>query len=858
MISAMILSALLLAACTPGLIEPRGILHLSDAEIDEHLHVPSPEWQDQVIYFLLTDRFNDGDTDNNDQGWGDYRPQSPNHWNGGDLQGILDELDYIKGMGMTTIWLTPPVRNAHFDPDSILTGYHGYWQEAIRQVDPHLGSMEDYRRLSATLHRNGMYLMQDVVTNHMGDYFRYVGPYNPEDLTENFEVRDTEKPLESPFDLNDVRIPEHREAAIYHFTPDITDYGNQKEKKVYSLQGLDDLNTTNPTVMKALRYSFGYWIREAGVDAFRFDTPLYVDHEFWHDFMHNEDSEAPGMLPLAASLGKDHFYNIGETWLMAKAFSEAADLEAATYLGSAAKPELSSILNFPLQATINRVFRSGGATSELRFRMEVQRRVFEHPELLGNFIDNHDAARFLDAAGYEQMTQALLFLYSIPGVPVIYYGTEQEFSVTRGAMFAEGSDAGGKDHFDQESRGYRLMADLGAMRAEEKALRRGEFEFLQDDEAGAGLVAYAMRHEDGDNIIVMNTASHPVLADFDSGMEAGVSLEPVFSLGADNLQLCVNTEGKVRAMIPAGFGAVYKAGAKASIVSTSTVLSIALDEQSRSNILLSGEATTESVQLLIDKAEVRQIEVPVKDGRWSHELSTAWMQNGAHEVNAVSCDAEFFQTSSVGFQLDRDYEPVSDLLVDPKGDDHGPDGRYSYPMEPSYKGINDIEGMRVFAAGSNLRIDIDMAEPLSTAWLPSNGFDHLRLAVCLDVREGGQKEIPGRNYQVPEGMEWDYMLELTGWSSSIFDGQGNVLQPGPRIETVTSEGVLSVFVPAAAIGYPESVEGMSVYVSTWDQDEFGLRRITPEGSLWEYGGGSASDPKYMDETGVLELSGQPH
>ena len=116
MIPALILPALLFAACAPQEVnEPQGILHISDAEIDEHLHVPSPEWQDQVIYFLLTDRFNDGDSDNNDQGWGDYRPQSPNHWNGGDFQGILDELDYIKGMGMTTIWLTPPVLNAHSD-----------------------------------------------------------------------------------------------------------------------------------------------------------------------------------------------------------------------------------------------------------------------------------------------------------------------------------------------------------------------------------------------------------------------------------------------------------------------------------------------------------------------------------------------------------------------------------------------------------------------------------------------------------------------------------------------------------------------------------------------------------------------
>lgn len=146
------------------------ITPVSDDEIQDWLQVPSPEWRDQIIYFIMTDRFDDGNPANSNQGYGEFDPRYNSHFSGGDLQGILDNLDYIKGMGATAIWITPPVANQWWDPKVEYGGYHGYWAENFKEVDKHFGTLEDYQRLSATLHRNDMYLIQDIVTNHTGNF----------------------------------------------------------------------------------------------------------------------------------------------------------------------------------------------------------------------------------------------------------------------------------------------------------------------------------------------------------------------------------------------------------------------------------------------------------------------------------------------------------------------------------------------------------------------------------------------------------------------------------------------------------------------------------------------------------------
>ncbi|MCF1438394.1 MAG: hypothetical protein LPD71_06495, partial [Shewanella sp.] len=158
------------------------------------LHVPSPDWREQIIYFALTDRFNDGDPANNDQGTGEYDPKDHRKFSGGDLNGLKAQLDYMQKLGATALWLTPPVANQWWYPKGQYGGYHGYWATDFKSIDPHFGTLEDYKALSDGLHRRGMYLIQDIVVNHTGNFFGYEGVYDSADTTKNFQVFDDNHP----------------------------------------------------------------------------------------------------------------------------------------------------------------------------------------------------------------------------------------------------------------------------------------------------------------------------------------------------------------------------------------------------------------------------------------------------------------------------------------------------------------------------------------------------------------------------------------------------------------------------------------------------------------------------------------
>ncbi|MBL0087890.1 MAG: hypothetical protein IPP44_14995 [Ideonella sp.] len=218
------------------------------------LHVPSPDWRDQVIYFVMTDRFDDGDAGNNDQHAGEFDPKRADRYQGGDLRGVTRRLT------TSAAWVPrrcgSPAGGQPVDrPNNGHGGYHGYWAENFMQVDKHLGTLADYQQLSHQLHRRGMYLVQDIVVNHTGNYFGHSGPWSATDPAANIErYLDTppvKGPRQAPFHLNDPRDPAQRDAAIYHWTPDVTDYNDPYQERNHQMSGLDDLNTENPVVLKA-------------------------------------------------------------------------------------------------------------------------------------------------------------------------------------------------------------------------------------------------------------------------------------------------------------------------------------------------------------------------------------------------------------------------------------------------------------------------------------------------------------------------------------------------------------------------------------------------------------------------------
>jgi hypothetical protein len=279
--------------------------------------VPRPtDWRDQVIYFAMIERFADGDPANNDQGLGEYDPAQSSRYSGGDLAGITGKLDYIRGLGATAVWITPPVRHQWWDPASRYGGYHGYWTEHFMQVDPHFGDLDSYRTLARELHARDMRLIQDIVVNHVGNWFRYPGAHDPADptvgYTPNRDLAGRRGPSQPSFDQNDPRDPAQRAAGIYHWTPTIRDATDRQQELTWQLADLDDLATEHPTVRRALCDSYQFWIREVGVDAFRVDTAFYVEPEFFREFVHGGTSCPGGMLGTARESGVPDFHLFGE------------------------------------------------------------------------------------------------------------------------------------------------------------------------------------------------------------------------------------------------------------------------------------------------------------------------------------------------------------------------------------------------------------------------------------------------------------------------------------------------------------------------------------------------------------------
>ncbi|MFS8064288.1 MAG: alpha-amylase family glycosyl hydrolase, partial [Luteimonas sp.] len=374
------------------------------------LHVASPDWRDQIIYFLMIDRFDNDDPGNDDQHAGEFDPADAAKYSGGDLRGITRRIGYIRGLGATTVWITPPVANQWWNVQGRFSGYHGYWAEDFGKVDAHYGTLADYQALSRALHAAGMYLVQDVVVNHTGNYFAYEGGWSASDPASHFvlhpDSRGRSAPSQFPFDHNDARDPAQRAGGIYHWTPDITDFNDRHQVLDFQLAGLDDLNTENPVVRRALRATYGHWIRDVGVDGFRVDTALHVPADFFADFLHAEDPAAPGVRRVAAQAGQRDFHVFGEGFGTDKPHADAQARRLDAYMRTPGG--IPAMINFPLYGTLGDVFARGRPTAELGYRIRDMMALHARPQLMPTFVDNHDVDRFLAGGSDAGLRQALL------------------------------------------------------------------------------------------------------------------------------------------------------------------------------------------------------------------------------------------------------------------------------------------------------------------------------------------------------------------------------------------------------------------------------------------------------------------
>lgn len=371
-------------------------------------------WSRQSIYFLLTDRFSDGNTANNNWGGFNTNRSNPSQWHGGDFQGLINKLDYIKGMGFTAIWITP------VQAQRSTNAYHGYWTYDFYGIDGHLGDMAKLQELVNTAHTKGIYVMLDVVANHTGDF----QPFNGY--------------AKAPFDKYD----------WYHHNGDVQDYNNQWWVENGDVAALDDLNQDNPAVATELKNWISWLRTQTGVDGFRVDTVKHVPKGFWRDF----DTAANTF-----TLGEVYSGDVGYV------------ADYSNYL--------DAVLDFPMYYTIGNVFGRDQSMWQINGRFADDWR-YRNKNLNGVFVDNHDVRRFLcDASGrpgatwdkWPQLKAALGFAFTVRGIPVVYYGTEQGFSgcndpYNREDLFSS---------FNTSSELYTYIKQLNAVKRAHPALQDG-------------------------------------------------------------------------------------------------------------------------------------------------------------------------------------------------------------------------------------------------------------------------------------------------------------------------------------------------------------------------------------------------
>jgi len=852
------------------------------------LHVPSPDWRDQIVYFVLTDRFADGKPRNNDQGAGEYDPRSPQHHNGGDLAGLKQRLDYIRSLGATALWITPPVANQWRDPHSNSTGYHGYWAENFKQVDRHLGTLHDYRQLSHALHSAGMYLVQDIVVNHTGNFFSYRGGWDAIDparfYAPNAGARPHAAPTQPPFKLNDPRRAADRRARIYNWTPDIADYGDPGQEQTFQMSGLDDLNTENPRVRRALRDSYGFWVREVGVDAFRVDTAFYVEPEFFVDFLHARDRAAPGLAEVARRTGRQQFHVFGEGFGIDRPFEDKQAARIERYMtGADGKPRLPGMLNFPLYGALGDVFARGRPPAELGYRIAATMRIHARPHLMANFVDNHDVDRFLAGGSVAALKQALLAMMTLPGIPVIYYGTEQAFTESRAAMFAAGSGSGGRDHYDTAHPLYRLIAATSALRRGQPLFSRGTPTVLRAAAAGPGALAWRMDHAGQAALVVMNTADGELLLDnLDPGAPAGSRLQALFGIDGMPVDRALGADGRITLRLPPRSGWVWKilppvAAAAATVpadASPAAVVSLAPLPTTpvTGDLWVSGQAGgARALRLVLDgQLDSAQRVVPAADGRWQARLDTSALIDPGLRHSLTVWDEAASNAGDDGaaaiaqsFSVQRDWVLLAEH-EDPAGDDQGPAGsglRYSYPSDPSFAARQmDLRRVRVFGSGGALRVEVQM-QAISSTWSPANGFDHVAFTLFIELpgQTGGASLMPQQNASLPAAMRWHRRLRVHGWSNALFSdvgatsvADGTPMAPSAQVVVDRAARSITFTLPAAALGRLPALSGARLYLTTWDYDA-GYRALAAVAQPYTMGGGNPAGPKVMDDTPVITL-----
>ncbi|KAI0713053.1 glycoside hydrolase family 13 protein [Cerioporus squamosus] len=336
------------------------------------LAATAAEWQNRTIYQLVTDRFATSDNSSPSCDTEDVK------YCGGTWKGIISKLDYIHDLGFDAIWISPVVANLEGNT-SYGQAYHGYWTQDINSLNSKFGTADDLKALSAALHNRSMYLMVDVVVNHM------VSSSDPPDYS-NF----------SPFSTE----------SNFHPECFITDYTNQTDVEQCWLGDtkvpLADLNTEDDDVVSKMNSWIKGLVSDYSVDGVRIDTVKHVRKDFWPDFV-----SSAGVFTIGEVLHEDPSYLAPYTKVM------------------------DSLLDYPAWYTLTAAFRnSTGNLTALAATVWQSQASYQSGELMvGSFLENHDQPRFQSLTQDTSLIKnAVTWPFVQDGIPILYYGQEQGYT----------------------------------------------------------------------------------------------------------------------------------------------------------------------------------------------------------------------------------------------------------------------------------------------------------------------------------------------------------------------------------------------------------------------------------------------
>jgi len=460
---------------------------------------------DDVIYLIMPDRFSDGDASNNDpsQSRGLYDRSKTRYYHGGDFQGVINHLPYLKNLGVTAIWLTPWYDNVNHlnereqypeasgGPKQPITDYHGYGAVDFYGVEEHFGTLAQLRGLVDDAHRLGIKVIQDQVANHTGPYH----PWADDPPTPTWYNGTRESHLANTF-----------QTWVLH-DPHPVDRMKRETLEGWFIDILPDLNQYDEQTARYIIQNTLWWIGVTGIDAIRQDTWQYVPNSFWQKWMAAIKREYPKINVVGEVLDGD--------------VAHCSFFQGGRARFDGVDTGLDTLFDFPLLFPLRRVFAEGKSVKDIAWVLS-QDQLYPNPNALVPVLSNHDLGRFMNEPGatVAGLNLAHTLLMSMRGTPQLYYGDEiamkgggdpdnrRDFP---GGFPGDPRDAFTNGRTADEQLVFEHLQKLGRLRAELEPLRRGALVnlFISDQQ-----YAYARATRQASVVVVINNDTRAAAVTF--------------------------------------------------------------------------------------------------------------------------------------------------------------------------------------------------------------------------------------------------------------------------------------------------------------------------------------------------------